>query len=200
MVDRASRCCGCAETLCRHSTGPRSTAKIARFNSITCCGLIADRRRPNCDRTCSKCFKRWKTCCAPRLRIAQFTFHFGPIEFLPVDGPIVSRLRHALRPAARAEQAVKVDARHAAQRQHDRVGGDKPIDLQGQRFIAVRIGQRIEIVDVQLVGAGRSIGIGFVRHAPAMRQRPDRPARRSRRRAKCHAPDSGRCHHARRGS
>ena len=105
----------------------------------------------------------------PRLRVEQPAFHFGSIEFLAIDGSILAGLRHSFGPTARAKQTVKVDAWHAAQRQHDRVGRDKPVDLQPRRLNAVRIRQRIEIVDVQLVGPRRAIRMAFVGYASSVR-------------------------------
>ncbi len=109
---------------------------------------------------------------AQRRRIGQRRLDLRDVQLLPVDRAQPPGLCDALGPVARTEQAMHVNPRHAHERQLDRLGRDETLRLQRQRLVARRVGERIEVGDVQLVRAARPVGIVLVRHSPAMRGGP----------------------------
>ena len=74
-------------------------------------------------------------------------------------------------PAPRAEQAVDIDARHAGQGEHDGLADRKACHLGRQRLVGGRVREGVKVGDVQFVDAAAAVGVGLVRHPPAVGQR-----------------------------
>ena len=93
-------------------------------------------------------------------------------ESLPIDAPGHPT---GFRPGPvtpRADEGMKIDRGQAGQGEHDRVGSNKAIDLNLLSWIR-RIRERVEVVDVQLVGAGCPVVVAPIGNKPttSLRQR-----------------------------
>src|SRR6266496_932030 len=87
---------------------------------------------------------------------------FLPLKFLTVDRAIMPAALNARQPTSRPDQAVEVNSGHTFHSKQYRVGGNKSIYLKVERLIRIGIVERIEVVDVQLIGTPGSVDIGFV--------------------------------------
>jgi len=101
------------------------------------------------------------------VRVSECCLERAAVELLAVQGARAPGLCETRLAVAGAEQTVHVDARHASQGEQDRLRSQETAHVD----LDVRIGRIIEEIvkgDVQLVDAGRAVGIGLVRDLSAV--------------------------------
>ena len=84
---------------------------------------------------------------------------------MPVDASRVPGSTHAFQIVAAGRKAVEINARYAAQREHDGLRCQESLDVHLQRnaFVA----QGIEVRDVEFVGALAAVGLSSHAHPTA---------------------------------
>src|SRR5579875_1506958 len=100
---------------------------------------------------------------AQRARLGQLPLKVLGSQLLTID-PTWDAAGLCPRPVTTGpEQRVEVEGGNPDQRQHDGMGDEKAVDLGLERLVSSRVGEGIEVVDVQLVWTAGAMAVVLVR-------------------------------------